>query len=117
MPLSGTYTKVDHNTFLLYNNSKYNQESWNKSTERKTYSFPIKIQLDSRNSDVLKDEEIVKDTITQIYQLSRMYWKSVDQQNIPITVKYPEMIAEIVPYFQDENIPNPQFGCRNLWFL
>jgi hypothetical protein len=38
----------------------------------------------------LEDEEIIKDTITQIYQLSRMYWKSVDQQNIPITVKYPE---------------------------
>lgn len=117
MPLSGTYTKVDQNTFLLYNNSKYNQESWNKSNERKTYSFPIKIKLDSRNSDALKDEEIIEDTITQIYQLSRMYWKSVDQQNIPITVKYPEMIAQIVPFFQDENIPNPQFGCRNLWFL
>lgn len=117
MPLSGTYTKIDDNTFLLYNNSKYNQESWDKSTDRKTYNFPIKIKLESRNSDILKDEEIISDTLIQIYQLSRMYWKSVDQQNIPITVKYPEMIAEIVPFFQDENIPNPQFGCRNLWFL
>lgn len=117
MPLSGTYIEIDHNTFLLYNNAKHKQESWDKSTDRKIYHFPIKVKLDSRNSVVLKKEEIVKDTITQIYQLSRMYWKSVDQQNIPITVKYPEMIAEIVPFFQSENIPNPQFGCKNLWFL
>ncbi len=117
MPLSGTYIEIDDNTFLLYNNAKHKQESWDKSTDRKTYHFPIKIKLDSRNSKALKDEEIVKDTITQIYQLSRMYWKSVDQQNIPITVIYPEMIAQIVPFFQDENIPNPQFGCRNPWFL
>jgi len=117
MPLSGTYIPIDDNTFLLYNNAKYKQESWDKSQDRKTYSFPIKIKLDSKNSDILNNEGVIEETLVQIYQLSRMYWKSVDQQNIPITVKYPEMIAEIVPYFQSENIPNPQFGCRNLWFL
>lgn len=51
----------------------------------------------------------------QIYKFSRMYWKSVKQQNLPITIKYPEMVAEIVPHFEDDYLP--EFGRRNLWFL
>jgi len=44
-----------------------------------------------------------------------MYWKAVKQQNLPITIKYPEMVAEIVPHFSDAELP--QFGKSNLWFL
>lgn len=116
MPLSGTYINVDKQTFLLYNNSKYNQADFDKK-KRKVFHFPIKIRLDSRNSKALDNDAIVKEVLQQVYQLSRMYWKSVDQQNIPITVKYPELIAEVVPFFKNDVIPNQQFGCHNLWFL
>jgi hypothetical protein len=44
-----------------------------------------------------------------------MYWKSFKQQNIPVTIKYPEMIARIAPYLDGKIIPN--FGKDNLWFL
>jgi hypothetical protein len=44
-----------------------------------------------------------------------MYWKSVKQQNLPVTIKYPEMVAEIFPHFESEVIP--PFGKDNLWFL
>jgi hypothetical protein len=44
-----------------------------------------------------------------------MYWKSLSQQNLPVTVKYPEMIAEIVPFFDGDGIP--PFGKDKLWFL
>jgi hypothetical protein len=44
-----------------------------------------------------------------------MYWKPVRQQNLPVTIKYPEMVAEIFPHFQGNNIPD--FGKNNLWFL
>lgn len=116
MPMSGTYIKVDKYTYLLYNNTKYNQQAFERKL-RKTYHFPIKVYLESHNSQVLEDEAVVMDVIQQIYQLSRMYWKSVDQQSVPITVKYPELIAQIVPYFRNDVIPNPEFGCHNPWFL
>jgi len=39
----------------------------------------------------------------------------VKQQNLLITIKYPEMVAEIVPHFRKEELP--AFGKTNLWFL
>jgi hypothetical protein len=53
--------------------------------------------------------------IDQVYQFSRMYWKSVRQQNLPVTIKYPEMVAKMVPHFDGVEIPD--FGKDNLWFL
>ena len=59
----------------------------------------------------LKDIKV----IDQVYQFSRMYWKSVRQQNLPVTIKYPEMVAQIAPHFDGDDIP--EFGKDNLWFL
>jgi hypothetical protein len=53
--------------------------------------------------------------ICLIYQFSRMYWKSVSQQNLPVTIKYPEMVAEIFPYFTHDKLPD--HGKESLWFL
>jgi len=117
MPLAGTYFKVGERTWLLYNNMKTDQESWDKLKSRKTYHFPIKIKLDCRNADIMNDEGTVADLIQQVFQLSRMFWKTVDQQNLPITVKYPAILTEFLPYFRYEEIPNPAFGCKSLWFL
>jgi hypothetical protein len=57
----------------------------------------------------------MKELIDQVYQFSRMYWKSISQQNLPVTTIYPEMVAEIYPHFEAENLP--VFGKKNLWFL
>ena len=114
MPLSGTYVKLGYNEFLLYNNSRYGSDG------RWDYLFPVKVKLNkifpgaSPEDAVLRMEE-VRDLLCQIYKFSRMYWKSVKQQNLPITIKYPEMVAEIVPHFEDDYLP--EFGKRNLWFL
>ena len=29
-----------------------------------------------------------------------MCWKSLRQQNLPVTIKYPEMVAQIAPHFE-----------------
>jgi hypothetical protein len=42
--------------------------------------------------------------IYKVYQFSRLYWKSVRQQNLPVTIKYPEMVAQFYPYFQLEKL-------------
>ena len=61
------------------------------------------------------DGTTIKQLIDQVYQFSRIYWKSVKQQNLPVTIKYPEMVAEMAPNFEGESVPE-EFENR-LWFL
>jgi len=63
----------------------------------------------------LENEATIKELIDQVYQFSRMYWKSLAQQNLPVTVKYPEMVAEIAPYMEGDELPDN--ALNNLWFL
>ncbi|MBK8623783.1 MAG: hypothetical protein IPN79_19025 [Saprospiraceae bacterium] len=112
MPYSGTYIKMAERQYLLFNNTRYKPES--KVTD-KEYHFPIKIKLTSTHLDLLEDEVLIEKLIDQVYQFSRMYWKSVSQQNIPVTIAYPEMVANIFSHFKQDYIP--EFGKDNLWFL
>ena len=118
MPLSGTVLKIRNDDFLLCNNSRY------KENEKCDMLFPVRIRLSKINNQTGSDIPMSDafELLNQVYQFSRMYWKSVKiywksvkQQNLPITIKYPEMVAEIVPHFSDAELP--QFGKNNLWFL
>ena len=75
----------------------------------------IKLKIYCTQSELVEDIKTVKELIDQVYQFSRMYWKSVRQQNLPVTIKYPEMVAEMLPHFDGNEIP--EFGKDNLWFL
>jgi hypothetical protein len=112
IPVSGTFISIGRNQFLLCNNTRY-ENSLPKSTEG--YPFPIKLSMFASDPKLLADGKLIKDLIDQVYQFSRMYWKSVRQQNLPVTIKYPEMVAEIFPHFESNILP--EFGKNNLWFL
>lgn len=112
MPLSGTMVKVGRREYLLFNNTRYVS---NSDVRRKEYHFPVKINLAATQPELLEDKNTIQELIDQVYQFSRMYWKSISQQNLPVTIKYPEMVAEIYPFFQHDKLP--EFGQRNLWFL
>ncbi len=113
MPMSGTYINVGRNQYLLFNNVRYNHDS--KIGAIDGHPFPIKLSIRCTYPEEAKDPKIVRELINQVYQFSRMYWKSVRQQNLPVTIKYPEMVAEIFPHFSGHEIP--EFGKDNLWFL
>jgi hypothetical protein len=112
MPRSGRYVKVGYNSYLLFNNTRYFEDS---KLFPKDYHFPIKVSITATKIELVEDVEVVRELIDQVYQFSRMYWKSISQQNLPVTTKYPEMVAEIYPHFQEDNLPD--FGKSNLWFL
>ena len=112
MPRSGRYVKVGYNSYLLFNNTRYAEDS---KLFPKDYHFPIKVSITATKEELVEDVEVVRELIDQVYQFSRMYWKSISQQNLPVTTKYPEMVAEIYPHFENENLPD--FGKSNLWFL
>ncbi|MCT4698548.1 Piwi domain-containing protein [Tenacibaculum haliotis] len=110
MPLSGSIVPIGKEQYLLFNNTRYNTKETVTDNP-----FPIKLTFSSSDEEVLKDILLKKDLIDQVYQFSRMYWKSVRQQNLPVTIKYPEMVAEIYPFFKNDSLP--PFGQKNLWFL
>ncbi|MGM5470244.1 Piwi domain-containing protein [Flavobacteriaceae bacterium LMO-SS05] len=115
MPKSGTYINISksEHKYLLFNNSRYNDSKVYPSTEG--YPFPVKLRITSPTPEALNDSKIIKKLIEQVYQFSRLYWKSLRQQNVPITIKYPEMVAEIAPRFDGSTIP--PYGEETLWFL
>ncbi|MEI6122706.1 MAG: Piwi domain-containing protein [Bacteroidota bacterium] len=112
IPNSGTFVNIGRNQFLLCNNTRYGDAM---PGSRDGYPFPVKLHIKSTDEKLLEDNKLINDLIDQVYQFSRMYWTSVTQQNLPVTVKYPEMVAEKYPHFESNNIPD--FGKENLWFL
>lgn len=112
MPLSGKYIKIGYNKYLLFNNTRYNNYPVKGIAG---YPFPIKLGISCTDKELEVDPKIIRELLDQVYQFSRVYWKSLSQQNLPVTIKYPEMVAEMFPYFDGYEIP--EFGKDNLWFL
>ena len=115
MPISGRYVNLGHvregQRFLLCSNTRYDDNNF-KPTDG--FPFPVKLTIICPNRQGDIDGNVVRQLIEQVYQFSRIYWKSVKQQGLPVTIKYPEMMAEIMPHFD-----NPTAYCdnRSLWFL
>ncbi|WP_141691617.1 Piwi domain-containing protein [Rhodohalobacter halophilus] len=111
LPLSGTYFSQRRDDILLSNNTRYRKDS----EVKRGFPFPVRLQLWCSKEGLLDDEGFRERLITQVYRFSRLYWKSVSQQNLPVTIKYPEMLAEKFPYFNSRSLPS--FGEKSLWFL
>jgi hypothetical protein len=111
MPVSGTYFEIMKGKFILFNNARHNPELASPRIKH----FPVKLSLFCTDDDYFNERDNINGIIDQVYQFSRMYWKSVRQQNLPVTIKYPEMVAKIFPFFEGDKIPD--FGKNNLWFL
>ncbi len=114
MPYSGRYINLGNKTYLLCNNTRYEDNTFNKMDG---FPFPVKLKISCpSDSELQSDTKIINGLIDQVYQFSRIYWKSVKQQNLPVTIKYPEMVAQIAPHFNGGDIPS-NIGNDNLWFL
>ena len=114
MPYSGRYINLGNKTYLLCNNTRYEDNTFNSMDG---FPFPVKLRINCPTDNELQsDTRIINGLIDQVYQFSRIYWKSVKQQNLPVTIKYPEMVAQIAPHFNGGDIPS-NIGNDNLWFL
>lgn len=112
MPQSGTFIKTKWNEFLLCNNTRYSK---NTGTRLEGFPFPIKIKLKSSNYEKINDINVVRELIDQVYQFSRMYWKSVRQRNMPVTIEYSKLVAKMIAHFKDKELE--PFTRNSLWFL
>lgn len=112
VPKTGTYINLGNNKYLLFNNPRYISEN---TTSNNNYPLPLILNLKCTNEKLIQDKKIVAELIDEIYQFSQLYWKSTSHQNLPITIKYPTLIAEFFPYFDGFEIPT--YGQDKLWFL
>ncbi len=116
MPASYSYIPVNRTQYLLFNNSLTDDTS--KETPRR-FPFPMKVSMQyfAAGSEVstLPEADMRVELLSQICSFSQLYWKSVSSQSLPVTVKYPEMLAQIVPNFGNAEIPGA--GRERLWFL
>lgn len=111
MPYSGTFVRLGERKFLLFNNGRFENERFFDSDG---FPFPIKVSMSSPNEDAFDDDNIITELLTQVFQFSRLYWKSLKPQNVPITIRYPEMVAQLVPRFQNDI---KEEAKNKLWFL
>ena len=69
---------------------------------------------DETESKPVEDDDI-EQLLAQICRFSQLYWKSVSRQWLPVTLRYPEMLAQIVPHFKHTDTGD--LGSEQLWFL
>ena len=115
MPKSGCWINLGHvregYRFLLCNNTRYDDDKF-RATDG--FPFPVKLTICCFGGNADIDTPTKELLISQVYQFSRIYWRSVRQQGLPVTIKYPEMIAEMLPHFDNPTV-YPEKNC--LWFL
>ncbi len=114
MPTSGSLLKLSKNTFLLCNNTRYSQKT---ATKIEGYPLPIKIKIEAHDDSLLNSKEIMQELAIQVYQFSRLYWKSVRQKSLPVTVEYSKILAKLTSVFPDSTLPAGQITRNTLWFL
>lgn len=108
MPYSGTYAAIESNTYLLCNNTRYSDYK-----DIDTFPFPVKLKIACSDPELLTTK-VEGELIEQVYQFSRIYWKSTDQQGMPVTVMYANMLAEIVSQFPSKTV---NITDSTPWFL
>ena len=112
MPKSGTFVRIKRNEFLLCNNTRYSESTASKVDG---FPLPIKIKIQSNEIDYIENSDVARELIDQVYQFTRMYWKSVRQRNMPVTIEYSKLIAKMVSHFGFSELDD--FGRSTLWFL
>ncbi len=109
MPQSGIYVKLKPNEYLLFNNLRY----WEKPQNPiKQEEYPIKLKIYDPSRSFNHHE-----LISQVYEFSRLYWKSLKQKAQPVTITYSKLVAEYMANFELQSIPNNTIAQKTVWFI
>lgn len=113
MPVSGTCVKLRNGHYVLCNNTRYSNSVGVKIDD---FPLPINIKISKTNGDRISEED-ERLLIDQVYQFSRMYWRSIKQKGIPVTVLYSQKFAEFSSHAEGLEQLNNDTVKRSLWFL
>ncbi len=114
MPMSGTIVQIGKlEEYLLFNNTRYDEYP----TTRVDFSYPVKVRISHARHIDTQNTETVKELIDEVYEFSRMYWRSVRQKSTPVTIEYPRLIADMISQFENKTLPNNTIASQSLWFI
>lgn len=108
MPLSGTYIQLNGSEYLLFNNNRYEAIPPRSINDE----LPIKIKIHFADTGGFSHAKL----ISQIYEFSRLYWRSLKQKSQPVTTVYSKYIAEFRTCYSGE-ISNNDTVNYSPWFL
>lgn len=109
LPQDGRVFRLSPNDYLLYVN-RYTGEG-----QPKAQPMPVRCYLQSNKAEHLEDEATVQLLLQQVYDFSRLYWRSVVQPPMPVTVEYPRLLAMQAAGFDGNSLSG---SLRDLpWFL
>ncbi|MCX7874652.1 MAG: Piwi domain-containing protein, partial [Melioribacteraceae bacterium] len=108
MPQSGTYIQLKLNEYLLFNNLRYWEKPINPINQEE---LPIKVRIFDPYNNFDHHE-----LISQVYEFSRMYWKSLKQKAQPVTTIYSKLIANYVSEFGG-SLPYTDVAKKRVWFI
>lgn len=107
MPQSGTYIRLRNNEYLLFNNLRYWEKPINPINQEE---YPVKLRIYDPLNNFDHNE-----LISQVYEFSRLYWKSLKQKAQPVTTIYSKLIAEYIAHF--EELPDSDISGATVWFI
>jgi len=114
MPVSGTIVEIKYKTeYLLANNERHSET---QMYSIRKFPFPLKIKV-NKPTNTLYDVFDVKELLDQVYSFSRIYWKSINQVSLPVTIAYSKIVADLAAHFPDHQLPERDIAHSNLWFL
>lgn len=109
MPQSGTYIRLRRNEYLLFNNLRYWEKPINPINQEE---YPVKLKIyDPLNS--FDHNEL----ISQVYEFSRLYWKSLKRKAQPVTTIYSKLIAEYIAHFENNSLTDNEISKSTVWFI
>jgi hypothetical protein len=114
MPVSGTIIELRwRSEYLLSNNMRHDET---QSYNIRQFPFPLKIKV-NKPENVLYDVFDIKQLLDQVYSFSRIYWKSIGQASLPVTISYSKIVADLAAHFPENQLPANPVADSNLWFL
>ncbi|MDA3942625.1 MAG: Piwi domain-containing protein [Bacteroidetes bacterium] len=109
LPADGSVFRLSGQDYLVYVNR------YDGQVKPKIQPMPVRCLLQASDQALLADEQTVKGLLQQVYDFSRLYWRSVNQPAMPVTVEYPRLLVEQTAWFDGSSIPG---GLSELpWFL
>ncbi len=109
MPQSGIYIRLRTNEYLLFNNLRYWEKPENPIRQEE---YPVKLRIFDP-SNAFDHHEL----ISQVYEFSRLYWKSLKQKAQPVTTIYSKLVAEYMVNFGLDKIPDNNTAKKTVWFI
>uniref|UniRef100_A0A7V2ZJ72 Protein argonaute n=1 Tax=Ignavibacterium album TaxID=591197 RepID=A0A7V2ZJ72_9BACT len=112
MPISGTCWEIRKGQeYILFNNTRYGNDAGKYKDE-----YPVKIKL-YFSKMINPTTEIINETLAQVYEFSRIYWKSLRQQCKPVTIIYSDLVAKYAANFKDNKVPDSDIAKKIPWYL